>query len=154
MTDIKLILANFDARIPHISIKPRNTNSKVIISSRMYDEGADKEIPVKIHFSKVVAIDFRINLFDSMIGAEAFGLYCVDDKNFIISVVNGIFDRRKEIFLMEGDYDYDEANEHDLLNCLDISGKFEESIEEYKAYIQNVDAGVYLIVAKEIRIER
>ena len=35
-----------------------------------------------------------------------------------------------------------------------ITGEFEKSIKEYKAYIQNVDAGVYIIVAKDIQIER
>lgn len=89
-----------------------------------------------------------------MIGAEAFGLYCVDNKDFIKSIVKGIFYRRKEIYLIEGSYNYDEYDEHDILNCLDISGEFKESINEYKAYIQNVDAGVYIIIAKDIQIER
>lgn len=154
MKKIKLVLANFDARIPNISIKPKNINSKVVISSKMYDEDTDKKISVKIHFSNVAAIDFRINFFDCMIGAEAFGLYCVSDKDFIKSIVKGIFDRRKEIYLIEGGYNYDEDDEHDILNCLDITGEFEKSIKEYKAYIQNVDAGVYIIVAKDIQIER
>ena len=52
-----------------------------------------------------------------MIGAEAFGLYCVDNKDFIKSIVKGIFDRRKEIYLIEGSYNYDEYDEHDILNC-------------------------------------
>jgi len=154
MKKTELILANFDARIPHISIKPKNTDSKIIITSKMYDEDTDEKIPVKIHFRNVAAIDFRINFFDCMIGSEAFGLYCVDDKDFIRSIVQNIFDRRKEIYLIEGSYDYDENNEYDILNCLDISGEFEESIDEYKVYIQNVDAGVYIIVAKNVQIER
>ena len=154
MEKADLILANFDARIPKIEIKPKNTDSKVIISSKMYDEETDKRMSVKIIFDDVVAIDFRINIFDCMIGAEAFGLFCIRDKDFIESITRTIFERRKEVFLLEGNYNYDVNDEHDMLNCLDISGKFDKNIEEYNAYVQNVDGGVYIIIAKNIRIER
>ena len=154
MKKADLILANFDARIPKIEIKPQNTASKVIISSKMYDEENDKKISVKIIFDDVAAIDFRINLFDCMIGAEAFGLFCIRDQAFIHSITRTIFDRRKEVFLLEGNYNYDANDEHDMLNCLDVSGKFGKDIEEYAAYVQNVDGGVYIIVAKNMRIEK
>ncbi len=154
MKKAELILANFDARIPKIEIKPKNTASKVIISSKMYDEETDEKISVKILFDNVAAIDFRINLFDCMIGAEVFGLYCIRDKEFIESITRSIFDRRKEIFLLEGDYNYDANDENDMLNVLDVFGEFSKSIEEYAAYVQNVEAGVYIIVAKNVRIDR
>ena len=131
MKKAELILANFDARIPKIEIRPKNTDSKVIFSSKMYDEETDEIISVKIHFTNVAAIDFRVNLFDCMIGAEAFGLYCIRDKEFIESVTRGIFDRRKEMFLFEGNYNYDEDDEHDMLNCYDVSGDFRNSMDNY-----------------------
>lgn len=154
MKKAELILANFDARIPKIEIKPKNIESKVIISSKMYDEKTDRKISARITFSGVVAIDFRINYFDCMIGAEAFGLYCVKDKEFVESIARSNYDRRKEIFLLEGDYNYDEDDESDILNCFDNGGKYSESIDDYSAYIQNVDAGTYIIVAKDYQIER
>lgn len=154
MKKAELILANFDARIHKIEIKPRNIESKVIISSKMYDEITDKKISVKITFDSVAAIDFRINFFDCMIGAEAFGLYCVKDKAFVESIAKSNYDRRKEIFLLEGGYNYDENDENDTLNCFDVGGKYSESIDDYSAYIQDVDAGTYIIVAKDYRIER
>lgn len=153
MKNVELILANFDARIPKIEIKPKNTESKVTITSKMYDEETGKKVSVKIHFDEVAAIDFRVNFFDCMVGTEAFGLYSVRERGFVESVTKNIFERRKEVFLLEGDYNYDENDEHDGLNCFDISGEFRENIEEYTAFIQNVDAGVYIIVAKNIRIE-
>lgn len=154
MKKAELILANFDARIPKIEIKPKNTASKVIISSRMYDEETDEKIFAKIIFDDVAAIDFRINFFDCMIGAEAFGLFCIKDKEFIKSIVRSIFDRRKEVFLLEGNYNYDANDEHDMLNCLDISDEFGKSIDEYSVYVQNVDAGVYIIIAKKYQVVR
>ena len=80
-------------------------------------------------------------------------MYCIRDKKFIESVTRSIFERRKEVFLIEGNYDYDENDEHDILNCLDIYGDFSQNIEDYAAYIQNVEAGVYIIIAKNVRIE-
>lgn len=154
MKKAELILANFDARIPKIEIKPKNIDSKVVFSSKMYDEETEEKISVKIHFSNVAAIDFRINLFDCMIGAEAFGLYCIRDKEFIESITREIFDRRKEVFLLEGNYNYDEDDEHDMLNCFDVSGNFSKSINDYAAFIQNVEGGAYIIIAKQVRIER
>lgn len=153
MKEVELILANFDARIPKIEIKPNHETSKVIITSKMYDEETDKKVPVKIHFDEVAAVDFRVNLFDNMAGAEAFGLYAVYNRAFIESVTKTIFDRRKEVFLFVSDYKYDENDEHDMLNCFDILGEFSKKIEEYTAFIQNVDAGVYIIIARNIRIE-
>lgn len=154
MEKAELILANFDARIPKIEIKPKNNDSKVLISSKMYDEETKEKISVKIHFSHVAAIDFRINLFDCMIGAEAFGLYCIRDKEFIKSITRGTFNRRKEVFLLEGNYNYDEDDEHDMLNCFDVLGDFSKNIDDYSAFIQNVEGGEYIIIAKQIRVER
>ena len=125
-----------------------------VFSSKMYDEENGEKISVKIHFSNVSAIDFRINLFDCMIGAEAFGLYCIRDKGFIESITRGTFDRRKEVFLLEGDYNYDEDDEHDMLNCFDVLGDFSKNIDDYAAFVQNVEGGEYIIIAKQVRVER
>lgn len=44
MKKAELILANFDARIPKIEIKPKNTDSKVVFSSKMYDEDDEHDM--------------------------------------------------------------------------------------------------------------
>ena len=54
--------------------------------------------------------------------------------------------------LLEGDYDYDEDEPDDLLNVLDLDGMFEKEADCYNAYVQNVDAGVYIIVAKHYEL--
>lgn len=152
MKKAKLVLANFDARIPNISIRPKNVSTKVTISCKMYDASLKVEKLVKIVFTGVAAVDFRINYFDNMIGAEAFGLYQIEDKVFIEKLVREIFERRKEIYLLEGHYDYDENEPADLLNVMDLYGDFTKDMDSYSAYIQNVDAGVYIIVAKEMKV--
>ena len=152
MEKSKLVLANFDARISKIDIKPKNDKTKVIISSRMYDEEIDKVKTTKITFVDVAAIDFRINYFDNMIGAEAFGLFEITDSSFKEKLVREIFERRREVYLLQGNYDYDEEDEHDMLNMFDVYKSFEEEKDSYHTYVQNVDAGVYVIVAKEIAV--
>ena len=147
----KLILANFDARISDIAIKPKNTRTKIIMKSKMYDE-SDEQKNVKIVFSDVAAIDFRINFFDNMIGAEVLGLYQIEDKSFVDNLVKNIFERRKEIYLLEGHYNYDEDEPADMLNVLDLGGGFKQEADSYNAYVQNVDAGVYIIVAKKFEV--
>ena len=49
----KLILANFDARISDITIKPKNTRTKIIMKSKIYDE-SDEEKNVKIVISELI----------------------------------------------------------------------------------------------------
>lgn len=78
-------------------------------------------------------------------------MYCIRDKEFIESITRGIFDRRKEVFLLEGNYNYDEDDEHDMLNCFDVSGGFSKNINDYAAFIQNVEGGEYIIIAKQIK---
>ena len=152
MKKANLVLANFDARIPNISLRPKNLSTKVTVSCKMYDEPLKAEKLVKIVFTGVAAVDFRINYFDNMIGAEAFGLYQIEDRTFIEKLVRDIFERRKEIYLLEGDYDYDENEPADILNVMDLCGNFREDMDSYSAYIQNVDAGIYIIVAKEMQV--
>ena len=154
MRKAEVILSNFDARISKIEIEPKGIDSKVIFSSKMYDEKAGEKTTVKLHFSNVAAIDFRINLFDCSIGSEACGLFRIRDKEFIASITREIFDRRKEMFLLEGNYNYDKDDEHDLLNCFDVSGNFSKNIDDYAAFVQNVDGGEYIIIAKQVRVER
>ena len=150
----KLVLANFDARISKIDIRPNNKHTKVSISSLMYNNEIHQKETVKLVFVDVAAIDFRINCFDNMIGAEGMGLYEIFDKKFIERVVKANFEQRKEIYLLEGDYDYDEDDECDMLNVFDLMNIFSEEKDCYHAYVQNVDAGVYIIVAKELQILR
>ena len=88
------------------------------MESQMYDELSGIKKSVSIVFTDVAAIDFRINYFDNMVGSEAFGLYQISDRQFIERLVKEIFERRKEIYLLEGDYDYDEADRSEMLNTL------------------------------------
>lgn len=144
----KLLVKNFDARIPKIEIKPKGSKSKIVVCSKMYDENDDRKIPVKIIFYDVAAIEFCINFFDSMIGAEAFGLYEIEDMDFVDSVVKRNFERRRAVYLLEGNYEYDPNEPADMLNVFDLSGIYQKEKEKYHAFVQNVDAGVYIIIAR------
>lgn len=147
----KLLVKNFDARIPKIEIKPKGYSSKIVLLSTMYDENDHKKI-VKICFDDVAAIEFCVNFFDNMIGAETFGLYEIEDIDFVDSVVKRNFERRREVYLLEGDYEYDPSEPADMLNAFDLLGTYHKEKEKYHAFVQNVDAGVYIIIAKGYQI--
>ena len=89
-----------------------------------------------------------------MVGSEAFGLYQIEDEQFIAKLVRETFERRKEVYLLEGHYDYDESDPNDMLNTLDVDGGFMPDVNSYCVYDQNVDAGVYIVVAKGVQIVR
>ena len=130
MKNAKLVLANYDARISKIDIKPKNKHTKIILSSRMYNEETDQKETVKLVFVDVAAIDFQINYFDNMIGAEVLGLFEIIDRNFIDVLVKEIFERRKEIYLLEGNYNYDEDDEGiSLLRGLVVDSTVKEDLE-------------------------
>ena len=150
----QLLVGNFDARIAKIEIKPKGPNSKIVIHAKMYDENDEKKINTKIHFNDVAAVEFCINFFDHSIGAEAFGLYEIKDVDFVDSVVKRNYVRRKEVYLLEGDYAYDPSDPADMLNVFDLSETYQKEKETYHAFVQNVDAGVYIIIAKGYQIVR
>lgn len=148
-----LLVKNFDARISKIEIEPKGSGSKIVVFSKMYDENDQKEI-IKIYFDDVAAIEFCVNYFDNMIGAEALGLYEIEDMAFVDSVVRRNFERRREVYLLEGDYEYDPSEPADMLNAFDLLGIYQKEKEKYHAFVQNVDAGVYVIIAKGYQIVR
>ena len=148
----RLLVKNFDARIPKIEIKPKGSSSRVAVFSKMFDEDKCKKTNVKIIFDDVAAIEFCINYFDNMIGAESFGLYEIEDIDFIDSVVKRNFERRREVYLLEGDYEYNPSEPADMLNTFDLFGIYQKEKEKYHAFVQNVDAGVYIIIAKGYNI--
>ena len=152
MAKANRILANFDVRISKIEILPENRATKVVMESSMRDALSGRNRRVTIVFSDVAAIDFRINYFDNAIGSEAAGLYQIVEQQFAENLVKEIFERRRALYLLEGDYDYHADDPGDLLNTLDVYGSFMPMADHYGVFIQNVDAGGYLVVAKEIQI--
>lgn len=48
-------------------------------------------------------------------------MYEIEDDNFIDSVVRHNFERRRELYLLEGDYEYDSNEPADMLNVFDLS---------------------------------
>ena len=44
----RLLVKNFDARIPKIEIKPKGSSSKIVVLSKIDDENNNKKTNVKI----------------------------------------------------------------------------------------------------------
>ena len=147
----KLILNNHDARIHKIDINPKNIDTSIVLYTKIYDEDVKKIIKCKLLFKEVSAIDFQINYFDNCIGSEGYGLYEIIENTYKKNLINKVFDYRKEMFLKCG-YNYDENDKHDILNYKNGLNQFSKKIKDYHLYVQNVDAGVYIILSKKVEI--
>lgn len=148
----KLIFNNHDARLQKLEISPRNSKTIVNLFFRMFDPESKEQINVRVRISGIGAIDFRINCFDNMIGSECNGLYEILDPNFKNQLVKGIFDRRREIYLMEGDFKYYANDKDNLLNTFDTLDDYKKYFNEYHVLVQNVDAGTYIFMARKIEV--
>ena len=62
MKNAKLILANFDARLSKIEIQPKNNQTKVILSTRMYNEITDEKENAKIIFEMSRQLSFGLTI--------------------------------------------------------------------------------------------
>ena len=54
---------------------------------------------------------------------------------------------------MHGDYNYEPEDEADLLNYRDIIDEIKAIIGDYRLFEQQTTGGVYLILAKEWRMQ-
>ena len=61
-----------------------------------------------------------------MVGAEALGLYEIEDIDFVDPVVKRNFERRREVYLLEGDHGYDPSEPVDMLNVFDLLGIYQK----------------------------
>lgn len=112
-----------------------------------YYDGKDTPVKRKVLFYGVVAIDLEVNLFDNCIGAELFGFYEILQSERKRELVERIFRNRLDGFLCHGDYDYDAADENDMLNWREPVDELFKNIERYHLYQQQTQGGIYSILA-------
>ena len=113
----KLLIKTYDGSLSRLKLKPKCKDSTVEFAIKYYDyDGDGALIKAKVLFHKVAAIDFEVNLFDNYIGAELSGFYEIFQEDKKKEIVEKIFSNRWDGFLYHGDYNYDPADKHDMLN--------------------------------------
>ena len=145
-------MSTYDARLSQLKVMSKCVKTRVSYKLTMYDE-LEQKVDKKMIFGDVVAIEFRMNYFDEPIGAECCGFYERLDKTEKEAMLERNFDFRRDAFLLHGDYNYDSEDEADLLNYRVSIDEIKEKLEEYRLFEQQTTGGVYLILAKEWRME-
>lgn len=145
-------MSTYDAHLSQLKVMPKYVRTKVTYKLAMYDE-LEQKVDKKMIFEDVASIEFRMNYFDEPIGAECCGFYERFDKAEKEAMLERNFDFRRDAFLLHGDYNYDSEDEADLLNYRDSIDEIKEKIKDYRLFEQQTTGGVYLILAKEWRME-
>ena len=144
----KLLIKTFDGSLSSVKLKPKCVNSTVEFAIKYYDyDGDGALVKAKVLFREVIAIDFEINLFNNYVGAELSGFYEIFAEEKKKDMVEKIFCNRRDGFLYHGDYDYDPAEENDLLNWREPVDEIYKNMEKYHLYQQQTLGGIYYILA-------
>lgn len=145
----KLLIKTYDGSLSRLKLKPKCKDSTVEFAIKYYDyDGDGALIKAKVLFHKVAAIDFEVNLFDNYIGAELSGFYEIFQEDKKKEIVEKIFSNRRDGFLYHGDYNYDPADKHDMLNWRKPVNEICKKMEKYHLYQQQTQGGIYYILAK------
>ena len=148
MEKSKLLLPTFDAQLSELKVNPKCIGTKVSYKLKMYDQEAQQNVTKVMCFEDVAAIEFRMNYFDNPIGAEVCGFYEIFSPKEKEELLERNFIFRRDGFLFHGDYDYDENNEHDILNYRESVEEIYKVISEYRLFQQQTTGGIYLLLAK------
>ena len=71
----QLLLPTFDAQLTELKIIPKCNNTIISYKLKMYDEDLPRRVTKIMRFEDVVAIEFQMNYFENLIGAEVCGFY-------------------------------------------------------------------------------
>lgn len=149
----KLLIKTFDGSLADLKLTPECAGSTVEFDIRYYDyEGDESLVQAKVIFREAASIDFEINLFDNVIGAELWGFYEIFQTEKKKEIVEKLFRNRLDGVLYHGDYDYDADDEHDMLNWREPIDELYKNLDTYHLYQQQTQGGIYYILAKSFEI--
>ena len=144
----QLLLPTFDAQLTELKITPKRDNTIISYKLKMYDEDLQRRVTKTMRFEDVIAIEFQMNYFENLIGAEVCGFYEIFHPERKQSLLERNFISRKENHLFHGDYNYDPDDPHDILNYRENIESILRELDDYHLYDQQTIVGSYLILAK------
>ena len=144
----QLLLPTYDAQLTELKITPKRGNATISYKLKMYDEDLQQRVTKTIRFEGVAAIEFQMNYFENLIGAEVCGFYEIFQSERKQGLLERNFMARKDNFLFHGNYDYDPNEPHDLLNYRENIERVLRELDSYHFYEQQTIVGSYLILAK------
>ncbi|GEM_PF-3458158 len=154
----KLLFPTYDAHLFSAGYTPeyRGKSRCVFLLNEIWNEEEQKNYSAHLEFRKVAAMEAVLNVAEDGIGADVGGLYEIFGKKQKIALLERIFQRKKELWLLPGDYDYDEDDSNDSLNYREDLERFQrkKNLKKYHLYLLEKQGGGFLILAKKYKIRQ
>ena len=152
----KLIFPCQDAHLFSAGYAPEYERQSrlVFLLSEVWDEERQNHIYAHLEFRRVAAFEAVLNVFDDPIGADVGGLYELGGKKRKKALLERVFARRRELWLLPGNYDYDPDDPWDCLNSRDELERFErkKNLKKYRLFLLEKQGGGFLILARDVQI--
>jgi hypothetical protein len=152
----ELLLSTFDAHLFSAGYTPecQGKSRCVFLLSELWDEDKQQHISAHLEFRDVAAVEWVLNVPQDGIGSDVGGLYELFGKKEKIALLERVFQRRKAMWLLSGDYDYDEDDPYDSLNSREDLDELEEkkNLKQYRLFLLQKQGGGALILAKRYEL--
>lgn len=145
-----MILNTYDAEMLNFKIS-QDGLYRVSYDLIIHDEETGNIDLKNLIFLNVCAIDFRLLTFPIVEVSGFYEIYSLEEKR---KILEENFIHRKNCYLYHEDYNYDAADEHDILNYREELDEFIEcDLDRCHLYEQITTGGVYRILAMGLVIK-
>ena len=152
----KLIFPCDDAHLFSAGYAPEYERQSrlVFLLSEVWDEARQTHLCAHLEFRRVAAFEAVLNVFDDPIGADVGGLYELKGNKRKKALLERVFERRRELWLLPGNYDYDPDDPWDCLNSRDALEDFmrKKNLKKYRLFLLEKQGGGFLILARDCEI--
>lgn len=152
----KLLFPTDDAHLYSAGYAPdyRGKSRLVFLLSELWDEERQENRKLFLEFRNVAAFEFSLNVFDDPLGADVGGLWELKGRKRKLALLERVFQRRRELWLLSGNYDYDPEDPWDCLNSREELKRFarKKNLKKYRLFVLEKQGGGCLILAKKCRI--
>ena len=152
----RLILPCQDAHLFSAGYSPEfeRQSRLVFLLSDLWDEEGQKTVCAHLEFRRVAAFEAVLNVFDDPMGADVGGLYELKGKGRKRALLERCFARRRELWLLPGNYDYDPDASWDVLNSREALERFsrKKNLKKYRLFLLLKQGGGFLILARDCQV--
>ena len=152
----QLLLPTHDAHLFSAGYSPeyQRQSRLVFLLSELWDEERQQHTCAHMEFRQVAAFEACLNVFDDPMGADVVGLYELFGKKKKIALLERCFQRRRDMWLLPGNYDYDPEDPWDVLNSREELEHFErkKNLKKYRLFLLEKQGGGFLILARDYQV--
>ena len=98
MEQSQLLLPTYDAQLTELKIIPKRSNATISYKLKMYDEDLQRRVTKTMRFEGAAAIEFQMNYFENLVGAEVCGFYEISQPDRKQGLLERNFMARRDNF--------------------------------------------------------